>query len=192
MEENRFNETLESNLSSPIPLLKKLRNLIFGEDSPEVILQVSVYINLIFWFIFQLWHLISYFAISYRDIILSEKKINVEILILNRGAELGFDPAVFLENLLTFHKIAIFFWLVVFVGIVMMWRKHRFYLYFLYIPLILHPLTEWYLLGSKYLMEDSTFFDKLSFFILLVNSIFYSIMVKQQTNQGADFFQTED
>lgn len=190
-EEKDIQEKLEDALSSPIPLLTKILRLIFGETKPIILLQVCVYINLLFWFIFQLWHILSYFAISYRAVILSEKKINVEILILNRGRDLNFDPSVFLENLMSFHKIAIFLWLSIFVGTVLMWRRQQLYKYFVYIPLLIYPLIALYLLGKTYLYEDTTFFDKLSFFLVIINSLLYTFMLKQVKDGEIDFFRTE-
>jgi hypothetical protein len=182
----------ETAFNSPIPLFKKLNDLIFGDQKPAFMLRITIWINLGLWFMFQLWHILSYFAITYRDVILAEKKINVEILILNRGAQLFEDSSLFLVELLAFHKIAILTWLVFFVGCVLMWRKSKLYIYFTYIPLLLHPLLMLFYLGSTYLNEDTTFFDKLCWIILLLNTITYSVMLRLQKGEEIDFFQTSD
>ncbi|MGV3631800.1 MAG: hypothetical protein ACO1O6_11375 [Bacteroidota bacterium] len=185
-------EEQETAFSSPVPLINKLRTLIFGKEKPEMMLRIPVYINLLIWFIFLTWHILSYYAISYREVILAEKKINVEILILNRGSELGFDPSVFLGHLIRFHTIAILCWLVVFTGIVLMWRKHKNFLYFLFIPLGIYLGTMLFYMGTDYFLHDTTFFDKLIFFLLIVNSLFFLVMFrKQQSNPDSNFFEED-
>ncbi len=192
MEENNINENFETAFSSPIPLFVKVKNLIFGENNPELIFKITIYINLIIWSIFLLWHTLSYFAISFRDIILEEKKINVEILILNRGSELGYDPSVFMNRLLNFHSFSMFLWLLIFVGIALMWRQKLIFKYFIGIPLILYLIFMFFYLGLPYYKEDTTFFDKLMFIIFLINTVFYYIMLKNK-NSGTDsnFFTSE-
>ena len=186
-------EQEETAFSSPIPLLAKTRDFIFGSEKPEMILRIPVFLNLIIWGIFFVWHILSYYAISYRDVILEEKKINVEILILNRGTELGFDPSVFLQHLFRYHAIAILCWFCVFIGIVLMWRKHKSFVYFLFIPLVIYLGTLLTYMGTEYYLQDTTFFDKLIFFLFAINSVFFLVMYrKQQHNPEAGFFDAEE
>ncbi|MCE3294622.1 MAG: hypothetical protein K0R65_336 [Crocinitomicaceae bacterium] len=182
----------ETAFSSPLPALNKLRSFIFGDEKPEMMLRIPIYINILIWFIFLMWHILSYYAISYRDVILEEKKVNVEILILNRGNELGFDPSVFLGHLIRFHAISILCWAVVFIGIVLMWRKKKNFLYFLFGPLVIYLGTLLFYMGMDYYLDDTTFFDKLLFFLLVLNSIFYLIIFRrQEENPDSNFFETD-
>lgn len=190
MEDSNIKE--ETAFSSPIPLLIKLKKLIFGEKDPELILKINIYINLSIWLVFQLWHILSYYAINYRQVILEEKKINVEILILNRGSELGFDPSIFMERLINFHLFSILCWLLIFVGIVMMWRQTKRFIYFTFIPLGLYLIGIFLFLGLDYYLNDTTFFDKIIYFLFLANSIFYLIIFRNQNNENSSGFFMED
>ena len=185
-------DTEETAFNSPIPLLIKLKQFIFGDKDPELILKIIIYINLFIWLIFQLWHILSYYAINFRDVILEEKKINVEILILNRGNELGFDPSVFMERLINFHIFAILCWLFIFVGIAFMWRESKRFVYFIFIPLITYLLGMFLFLGIDYYINDTTFFDKIIYVLFVINSIFYLVIFKNQNAEGSSGFFKED
>ncbi len=181
--ENSYNDNSETAFSSPLPLLKKIKNLIFGEKNPNLLLRVTIYINLAIWFIFTLWHVLSYIAISFRALILEEKKVNVEILILNRGSELGYDPSVFMNRLLNFHFLSILLWIVIFVGIAMMWRLKSSFKFLIGIPLVLYLILMIFYLGFTYFKEDTTFFDKLAYFIFILNSFFYHFISQREENE---------
>jgi hypothetical protein len=185
-------EEQETAFSSPIPIINKISAFIFGGEKPEMILRISIYINLVIWFIFLVWHILSYYAISYREVILEEKKINVEILIFNRGAELGYDPSVFLDHLFRFHAIAILCWVTVFIGIVLMWRKIKNFVYFLFIPLVIYLGTLVWYMGPDYYLQDTTFFDKLIFFLFVINSVFFLLMFRRQQHNPESHFFDED
>ena len=74
---------------SPVPLLIRVRNFIFGKKKPDVFTRVTFYINMLIWFMFFLWNIVSYIAISSRNLILDMKGIPVEEIIEVRGVELG-------------------------------------------------------------------------------------------------------
>ncbi len=145
--------------------------------------KIAIYINLIIWFIFLVWHILSYSAISFRDVILDIKKVNVEILILNRGSELGFDPSVFLNRLLMFHKLSIICWSVIFVGITLMWRLKKNYWYFTLFPILFYISLLFFYMGFEYLKKDTTFFDKIIFIVFILNSVLYYLMLKSIDNK---------
>lgn len=181
----------ETAFSSPKPFFNGLKNLIFGKQELPVFQQVMVYINLFIWLIFLVWHLLSFYAISYRDIILAEKKVNVEILILNRGAELGYDPTLFLDNLLGFHRFGIICWIGIFIAIALMWRKRLFFAWILLGSLAAYYGSMLYLLGTTYYLEDTTFFDKIAIAVLLLNSVFFFLLIKNKDHSGEKFFGLE-
>ncbi|MFN5417644.1 MAG: hypothetical protein ACK5B9_11350 [Flavobacteriia bacterium] len=183
----------ETAFNSPIPLLIKFKQLIFGEKDPELIFKIIIFINLFIWLIFEIWHILSYYAINFRDVILEEKKINVEILILNRGTELGFDPSVFMERLMNYHLFSILCWLFIFVGIAFMWRTSKRFIYFIFVPLIAYLLGMFFFLGFDYYVNDTTFFDKIFYALFFINSIFYLIIFKNQNSEtSTGFFKEEE
>lgn len=147
--------------NTAIPLVLLLRDFIFGKNSPDRFTKFIVYTNLLIWLCFTAWHLISYFAISLRDLIFEEKKINVQELIFQRGIELGFSPYQFLNHILKYHFISIFAWGFVFVGLVLLWRKKKIFSFFIYIGLVAYVAILFLFMGRKYIATDVTFLDKI-------------------------------
>jgi hypothetical protein len=185
-------ETANTKFNSPIPLLNKLGRIIFGEKNPEMLPKMIIYLNIIIWFIFILWHILSYSAISFREIILDVKKLNVEILILNRGSELGFDPSVFLNRLLNFHKLSILCWTAIFVGIVFMWRQKPSFKYFIGIPIVFYLALLLFYMGIDYYKEDTTLFDKIIFSLFVINTFIYYLITKSGNKTGDFFLEDEE
>jgi hypothetical protein len=186
------NRIVEKEKLIEIPLLRKFASFVFGKVEPDPISKVAFYINLFIWFIFSIWHLISYIAISYRDVILEEKKINIEILILNRGANLGFDPSVFLNRLLNFHFLSILCWLIILIGIILMWRQKKSSIFFIFIPFVFYFSLVFLYIGLRYFNEDTSLFDKITLTIFTINSlIFFYTLSKKKNNQHANFFESD-
>ncbi len=169
-------EKIETRFNSVTPLILKLRDLIFGERKPILYTRIAVYLNLIIWFIFFLWHIIGYTAISLREIIFDKKKIDVEELIFRRGEELWFKPYEFLNLLMKYHLISAICWGVVFVGIVFMWRQKRIFALFLFGGLGGYIGQLFYLMGWNYFMQDTTVFDKVLLGLIILNSLVYFVL----------------
>lgn len=149
--------------NTAIPLVLIIRDFIFGKKSPDRFTKFIVFTNLLIWLCFSCWHMISYFAISMRDLILEEKKINVEALIFQRGIELGFSPYQFLNHSIKYHFISVFAWGFVFLGLVLLWRKQRIFSFFIYIGLVSYVAILFLFMGRKYIATDVTFLDKIWF-----------------------------
>ena len=93
--EGNQNFEQHTKFNSALPLILKLRDLIFGSKKPDIYTRVTVYCNTLIWFIFLAWHIIGFASISMREVIFTEKKIDVEALIFERGKLLGFQPYEF-------------------------------------------------------------------------------------------------
>lgn len=190
--DNQQEEHIETILDSPIPLLQKLRLLIFGEIKPDPYTQVTFYITFISWLIFFLWSLISYFAISFKAVIQEQKSIDVAAILKKRGEDLGFEPTDFLDRLLTFHLISIVCWLFVFVGIVLIWRKDKRFIYFFFGGTIFYLGMLLFYLNFAYYKADTTFFDKLLFIAMNLISLMYFFLLRKEENGGSLSFFGED
>jgi hypothetical protein len=189
-QENTYSEQKNTAFNSPLPVLNGFKKFFFGKENPEMLQKIAIYINLIIWFIFLIWHILSYSAISFREVIYEVKKVNVEILILNRGSELGYDPSVFMNRLLMFHKLSIVCWSIIFVGISLMWRLKKSYLYFILIPILFYISLLFFYMGFDYFKKDTTFFDKIIFAVFIINSLLYFFMLKAIEDKTG-FFQEE-
>lgn len=175
MENNKDLEQ-RTKFNSILPLIIQARVIIFGEKRPEIYTRFTFYFNTAIWFVFLSWHLISYLSISLRDLIFVEKKIDVEALIFARGKILGFRPYEFLNLLLSYHITSAICWGTIFIGLILMWRKKKIFNYFIFVPFLAYVLMILFFLRWRYFMEDTTFFDKISLLIFVLNILVYSIV----------------
>src|SRR3989338_1967035 len=133
-EEKKVNlrEEFEAHLNSPLPLLIRIRNFIFGKETPDNYTKFSFFLALVIWSIFLIWSVLGSIAIRMREMIVDQKEIDVTEMIEARGIELGFEPNAFIDRLEAFHALSICFWLVVFIGLVLLWRKNERFVYFFF------------------------------------------------------------
>lgn len=185
-------EHKESIYSSPIPLLNRLRSFIFGTTKPDAYTQATFYFNFILWLIFFLWTVVSYFAIHFRHLIFEQKNIPVELIIKARGETLGFEPAEFLDRLLTFHSISIVCWIAVFIGLILIWRKNEKFVYFFFGGTIFYLGMNLFYLNFTYYQEDTTFFDKVIFLAMNANALMYFFLLRKEISGGSLSFFGED
>jgi hypothetical protein len=182
----------EGALNNPVLLLRKLRNLIFGANRPAFLIRLGCYVNLLIWLVFTAWHGISYAVISAREMLLINKQVDVEQLIFERGQALGFEPELFLEYLMQFHVLAMIAWAIVLVGIVMCWRQKRYFIYIVLGGAALYYALLFWNMGLRYFNEDTTWFDKVSYGILILNSLLLYIGMRIQTEKIPGKFWLEE
>jgi hypothetical protein len=192
-EKASFREEFEAHLNSPLPLLIRLRNFIFGKESPDTYTKFSFFLALVIWAIFLIWSVLGTVAIRMREVIFDQKEIDVTAMIEQRGTELGFEPNAFIGRLEAFHALSIGFWGVVFIGLVLLWRKNERFIYVFFTGCGLYLLFMWVMLGFGYYSQDTTFFDKIAFAILVLHTAVYAFFLKRE-KQGnkVNFFGMED
>lgn len=173
-------------------MLIQLRNIIFGKVKPDGYTQVTFYLNCCIWFILFIWSVLSYFTIAKRELIFKEKGIPVESIIIDRGEQIGFESTEFLDRLLTFHAVSIVCWIVVFIGLVLLWRKNLKFIYFLFGGTLFYLGMILFYLNGIYFREDVTSFDKIAFLALNASSILYYFLLKKEKNGGSLSFFGED
>lgn len=175
-----FREGLEAQLNSPITLLTRLRNLIFGEGSPDNYTKISFFTGLAGWMIFFTWSVLGTAAIRMRYVIMDKKEIDVVALLEKRGTELHFEPGTFISRIESFYSISIFLWALVFIGLVLLWRKNTKFMWFFFSGTIGYILLMWMMLGFSYFRHDTTFFDKVSLFVLIAHTAIYAYILSQE------------
>jgi hypothetical protein len=188
----RQTENSESLYNSPYPMLARLKEKVFGTEKPDNYTQVTFYLNFVFWIIFFIWSFASYFTISYRHLIFEQKKIPVELIIKARGEVLGFDSTDFLHRLLTFHAVSLICWMLVFVGLVLIWRKNEKFVYFFFGGMILYAFMLIFYLNFDYFMEDTTTFDKIILLAMNANALMYFFLLRKEKKGGSLSFFGED
>lgn len=179
-ETSSFREEFEAHLNSPLPILIRLRNSVFGKEKPDTYTQFSFWLGLVIWFIFMVWAVLGSVAIRMREIITDEKEIDVTAMIEQRGTDLGFEPEEFIGRLEAFYALSIGFWIVVFVGLVMLWRKNLRFVYVFFTGCGLYLLFMWVMLGFSYYAQDTTFFDKIAFAVLVGHTAVYAYFLKRE------------
>lgn len=193
MDTLQIEEQSKTKFNSPLPFLLQFRDLLFGKKTPDGYTQVTFYMNLILWGIFFTWSLVSYFVITLREFIYTEKNIPVEEIIRDRGVELGFDPFDFLDKLLTFHAVSIVCWLISLIGLILLWRKNLKFIYFFMGGTIFYFGMILFFLNFTYFREDMTLFDKIAF--LAMNSsvlLYYFLLRKEKKGGSISFFGEEE
>lgn len=173
---------------SPVPFIIKFRNFIFGKTKPDIYTRVTFFSNLVIWATFFIWHCISYFTITSRTLILRQKGIPVERIIEKRGAQLEFTPGDFLNRLLTFHAISIICWALVFLGLVLLFRKRKQFSYFILGAITFYLGMNVFYLSFTYFMEDTTAYDKIALLVLVASIIFHTYLMKNERLGGSISF----
>ncbi len=178
---------------SPVPFLRNFQRFIFGKEKPDIYTRLTFNINMIIWLSFILWSILSFFTIKSRAIILQMKGIPVEKVIRERGVELGFKGEEFIDRLLTFNGIAIICWLIILIGLILLFRKMKQYIYFILGGAIFYIGMSIFYLSYTYFMEDMTFYDKIALLILITSSIFHFFLLKNEQEGGnINFFGETD
>jgi hypothetical protein len=183
----------ELTLNSPMPFLRQLFYLVFGRQEPDNFTRLSFFIIVFYWLCFLIWSVASYLTISFRELIMEEKKIPVEQIINARGLDLSFEDGVFLERLITIHGIAIVCWLMVFVGLVLLWRKSPRFILFIVPSVLFYGGMLIFYMSPRYFKEDITFFDKSGLVIVLATSVMHYFMLKREQSGGSiNLFEEDD
>lgn len=179
-EATNLREEFEAHLNSPLPLLNRLRNFIFGKESPDGYTKFSFFLALAGWLIFLTWSVLGNIAIRMRGLIVNEKEVDVTTMIEKRGTELGFEPHAFIGRLEAFYAISLVFWIITFVGLILLWRKKMRFVWFFFGGCGLYLLFMWVMLGFGYWREDTTFFDKIAFAVMVLHTAVYAYFMKRE------------
>lgn len=150
--------------------------------------RITFYINLLIWVTFFSWSILSYFVINSRHMIFEQKGLSVEYILFRRGEQLGYARGEFMERLLTYHSIGIILWGFVFLGLILLYRKKRLFVYFSLLPIILYLLMTIFYISWDYFMEDTTNYDKIALLVAISSLIIHSYMIKNELRGGSISF----
>ncbi len=178
-------------LESPIPFVIILRHWLFGKKKPDMLTRITFLANFVIWILFLIWSCFSYFAVNSREWIWEQKKLAVTWIIEQRGAQLGYEKGEFLAMLEFTSLLAIFCWGIFFVGLVLLYRKKKIFIYFTLIPLLAYVVMNSFYLGFNYFIEDITLFDKVLFLISGVSLLIAAFMIRSgrdSADSTSDFF----
>lgn len=179
-ETTNLREEFEAHLNSPLPLLNRSRNFIFGKIAPDGYTKFSFFLALAGWLIFLLWSVLGNIAIRMRGLIVNEKEVDVTAMIEKRGTELGFEPQAFIGRLEAFYALSLVFWIITFIGLILLWRKNLRFTWFFFGGCGLYLLFMWVMLGFGYWRQDTTFFDKIAFSVMVLHTAVYAYFLKRE------------
>lgn len=168
-------------------LLRRLSHFLFGKEKISPLKFMMLLIHSLISVIFLFWHLISYFVIKNHELIIEHKKIDVDQLLYNRGAALGFDPIQFSAHLTTFHLLSAICWSLLLLLVFGMLRNHKHLLTTTIVLLVFYYGAMLLYLGPTYYKEDTTSFDKISLVLFLTNAVFYQLIHHKSGKE--DFFE---
>ena len=167
-----------------IPLLLRIRRLILGKTKPDGFTRFIYTVNFICWFLLMAWNFISYIMVQMSQLIYNHKGLSVKAILRRKGRELGFDGEVFLEAITDYYFLTIFVWVIIFIGLVLMYRKSRFYASFYFGGFIVHFTSMLLMIGFQYFLEDISFFDKILYGIMLVTGLIHYILTMKEKTQS--------
>lgn len=192
LDEIKGSET-PTKFQSPLPYIIQFRNLLFGKVAPNAFAQVTFFINLVIWFIFQLWSILSYFVLNYHGSFARTKGIDVEGIMHKRAVELEYNPDLFLDKLITASGISMIAWLLVFISLVLLWRGKNVFIHFFLVGFLSHLLLTIFYVGFDYFVQDVSFFDKIALLMMFSSIVIYYLVLKTSNNDGEiNFFGVEE
>lgn len=183
-------ENSESHKSSTEEsFLIRLKHLIFGSKRPDIYTLSTFFVNLFIGFVFFLWEILSVIAITSRELIWQQKGVSVEAIINDRGEQLGFTHGKFIEYLTTVHSIGLICWGIFLIGLIFLYRKKEFFIYFTVGPLVFYAGMLIFYLNFTYFLEDTTGFDKVVLLISLLSLLLhYFLLRSERLNGSINFF----
>jgi hypothetical protein len=163
-----------------IPFFVKISRLLFGKKKPDGFTRIVFSINLFAWFLLFIWNMVSYFVLISSSIIKENKGISVDAIIRRNGQKLGFNGQDFLDAITQFYFLNNFIWALVFLGLILMYRKKVLYTFIILGGLGIHFFIMFFTLGLQYFIEDVSFFDKILYAIIIGLTIIHSFLMKKE------------
>lgn len=176
--------TFDKDYKNDLPLFWKIHHFIFTKTKPSILTRIIFYIGLMIILCFLVWHTISLYVIQNRDLILTNKHINVEQLIICRGEQLGFKSFSFLNKLIQFHSYSIIIWLTFLGALILFWRKSSTAFYLFLAGYIAYFGVLLFIMNMRFFNEDITLFDKVSLSLLALMLIPYFLFSKIRNSES--------
>ncbi|MDX1652731.1 MAG: hypothetical protein R3277_09575 [Brumimicrobium sp.] len=176
-----------------IPLVVKLSRIIFGSKKPDSFTRIVFSVVLFSWFLLMMWNMISYFVLLSSEIIKKNKVFSINEIIRRNGRDLGFNGQDFLEAITQFYFINLFVWGVIFIGVILLYRKKTLYPFFLLGGLAVHFILMFFMLGFQYFIEDVSTFDKILYAVIVGFVLIHSFLLNRESrDKNKDFMSSPE
>ena len=164
-----------------IPLVLRVRKWILGKKRPDAFTRWVYTINILAWVLLMAWNLISYGVVLMSDFIKANKGFSVNEILRSKGREMGFQGPDFLDMVTLYYFLSIFVWGIIFIGLVLLYRKSRYYGGIYFVGFALHFAMMLFMLGLQYFLEHVSSFDKVLYGIMLISGfIHYTLLMKEK------------
>jgi hypothetical protein len=170
-----------------------LVRLFLGNDTPDIYTKLTFNILFIISFIFLIWNIAGFIAISYQDLLYVHRHVAIDSLFAQRAEKLGFTADEFTHRLSIFFIFGICCWIMMFSALALLWRKNSLYLPILLFGTLFYVGMHIFYLGYDYFKTDTSSFDKLALLTLFAISILHSFILKrEQSGASLSFFGEDD
>ena len=105
---------------------------------------------------------------------------------------MGFDGDDFLQRLLTVNGISVICWAIVFIALILMYRRSKHFFYPFIVPILFYTGMLFIYISPSYFLQDTTAFDKVALLIMILSgSIFYYLIKNNEKDDEINFFGVE-
>lgn len=171
---------------------KSVSRFIFGAESPSTWTKVVFYLNLVLGGLLLVWHILSYYAFSMKDLVLEKKNIDVEELLIKRAEELHLAPTDFLNKLLNFELISIFVWTIFLVGLIFLWRRMKIAFWIHFITLVAYYGVLILFLNLNFFNQDVSISDKVILGLIISSLMLFYIFLFRQKRKEREILENSE
>jgi hypothetical protein len=184
---------INSYFENPLPIIGQIRIWILGNKSTDFFTKLTFNLNLIIILLFLLWNILGAMVFNLKSMVLTHKTIDLDILLKDHATRLSLNTNQFHTDLETYFKISLMLWVIILIGNIVLYRKQKWFVYLLQLPMLLYILFTLFYFNSQFLREEISGIDKLLFLTLFLLSTFYYFKLKkEEVGNSENFFGIEE
>lgn len=146
-------------------LSQRIRVLILGTEKPNFLIRMSVLGGLLVWVYFFSWHLITFLSLTLLDNL--KQATNVRAAYGRIGRLYDYSDTI--NRLTLYSAIQILIYIVLFIALILIYRKKRTGIILYLITTIAGILVTFFVMGYRFMQKEISLID----YILLLSSFIY-------------------
>ena len=160
---------LDKTITKTIP--QKIKQAILGKQNPNFLTRISVGAGFLVWIYLFSWYLLTFLSLILMGGIKPGWRYTVEGSFQRVGSKLyGFADTI---NTLFVHSVAQFaLYFIILIGLILIWRKKKLGFMFYVIGSVGSLLATIFILGSDFLINETTPFD---FILIIASTVYFGI-----------------
>lgn len=179
---------INSYFENPLPIIGQLRVWILGAKSTDFFTKLTFNLNLFIILLFLTWNTLGAMVFNLKSMVLTHKTIDLDILLKDHAQRLSLNANHFHTELETYFKVSLFLWLIIFIGNLLLYRKKKWFIYLLQIPMLVYVLFTFFYFNGQFIQEEISGFDKILFLSLFLLSTFYYLKLKKEEDGNSENF----